>query len=1318
MWNAQILTHENSNYIIKNMGWNQDIEPGSSVTIGFQANGEGTINTPSKYSLDMEEQVASDVDYTIGYKLTNNWNTGFNGEISITNLSKAPIEDWSLAFDFEANINTLWTATIVEHTGNHYVIKNKGYNANIAPGQTLTLGFAGDNLKDSTIEPSNYKLSYIGSVKDKQEIDYDLDTDNDDLPDYYENMLGTDPLKADTDGDGLPDGYEYWELMTDPLLQDSDGNNISDADEDFDEDGLPNKEEFLLGTDPYDNDTDEDGLLDGDEVNKFGTNPLVYDEIDEDLDTDQDGLVDGLEMRFGTELNNPDTDGDGLLDGYEVFKIGTNPLELDSDNNGINDGDEDFDLDGICNFEEQRLGTNPQLKDTDSDNLSDGDEVNQYHTDPLVYDTDGDTIGDGDEIKLGLNPLAASTNGVPDNEYMIEQTVSEEVLKYINTEENDYTLSINVKASGNAQDNMMVSTSQYNNIVGINNAIVGKTISVDYFTGKIEEGKLSFKLDQKVIEEASEEGLQNSEVVGLKKFYVFNFNEELNMLVPVPTTYDETTQTLVSDLIGNGTYCVMNVEEWLVNIGALENTLSTMDYTYDQVSLLTEDEINSNDIASLETIANNDLLRTSNKKSNKVDLAFVVDTGYTMEKKLNTVKGSIREIVRLLREDYHLDVEVSIIDFKDINAMSPDSAIRINGNRPTIAEGNRDLSFTGDADELERIIDGLDAFGGYDVDISGTPLAGLGYVTTLPFRSNAGKFAFLITDKSYSISNCHGYTNLYAMIEDLNNQGVNLAISYMTHQTQGSIPDQTATYYRRWLNKINGIYIPMKDLDVSEYEFAEFVATNLIGEKDFKILKSTSLDEVVLSSPLTKGGSTNSDKDTLTDSQEVNWDLITFENGELKLPTLSYLWQWPGAVYDIELIENMPWFETSQEQVILPIVSDPTSDDGDNDGLRDDEDKYPLKNTFLPSWIKTTINTENDHKVVYVGQRKYGEVNRRIIVDDLDLNETKVYAFNEDKWEEINEPINLSKYDNDWYIEDDEIKVKNIGAGIIYDLDDIMESGLYEELDLYPDVDEMLNQHMFTLGILFGVIDSCVPEVFKDFTIKLAGTQKISTAIFAQTAFPSNEFVKDAILQVVLKDMSDVLSREQNQTFLETKMRVEKIMSCIFWTNAGQHGVKAAASGVVAWKSWKQAKAATLTSGGILVAEGFVLSQAAATALKVATAEVVVAGSNVMFAMNADSHYNKDKNSLGQLTNANSYYKKGLKEIPDDWIEVEAPEKLKITSESFKEFLRQQGYNPKNWRKVVEKWAAPDGIIYQRNYWTNGTEYFYHGEGIEVFFPH
>ena len=65
-----------------------------------------------------------------------------------------------------------------------------------------------------------------------------------------------------------------------------------------------------------------------------------------------------------------------------------------------------------------------------------------------------------------------------------------------------------------------------------------------------------------------------------------------------------------------------------------------------------------------------------------------------------------------------------------------------------------------------------------------------------------------------------------------------------------------------------------------------------------------------------------------------------------------------------------------------------------------------------------------------------------------------------------------------------------------------------------------------------------------------------------------------------------------------------------------------------------------------------------------------------------------------------------------------AAETLPIKSQAFRDFLREQGYNPKNWVKVVEKWASPDGVIYQRNYWTNGTDYFYHGEGIEEFYPH
>ena len=77
----------------------------------------------------------------------------------------------------------------------------------------------------------------------------------------------------------------------------------------------------------------------------------------------------------------------------------------------------------------------------------------------------------------------------------------------------------------------------------------------------------------------------------------------------------------------------------------------------------------------------------------------------------------------------------------------------------------------------------------------------------------------------------------------------------------------------------------------------------------------------------------------------------------------------------------------------------------------------------------------------------------------------------------------------------------------------------------------------------------------------------------------------------------------------------------------------------------------------------------------------------------------------------------GLKPVPDDWSMVES-ETARVKSEPFKRFLREHGFNPPKWVKVMEKYGSPDGNIYQRHYWTDGTHFFYHGEGIEIFIPH
>jgi len=89
---------------------------------------------------------------------------------------------------------------------------------------------------------------------------------------------------------------------------------------DKDGDGLSDKEEADLGTDPEDADTDGDGVDDGQEV-ADGTDPT-------EADTDGDGLDDGEEQDNGCDPNDPDTDGDGYSDFDEVTE-GSDPADED-----------------------------------------------------------------------------------------------------------------------------------------------------------------------------------------------------------------------------------------------------------------------------------------------------------------------------------------------------------------------------------------------------------------------------------------------------------------------------------------------------------------------------------------------------------------------------------------------------------------------------------------------------------------------------------------------------------------------------------------------------------------------------------------------------------------------------------------------------------------------------------------------------------------------------------------------------------------------------------------------------------------------------
>ena len=236
------------------------------------------------------------------------------------------------------------------------------------------------------------------------------------------------PHLLDGDSDGMPD---YWEAIhgLDSMQNDSAL--------DFDVDGLSNIAEYALDLNPRIADFDEDGLLDGQEVNGYGTNPTMFDS-DGDGFSDYDEVMEGsspsdqnsipsssvtvqyisshkmgsisgnwksgggmdsffLRVRVFTPTDHQlfkcqfswiysffepifhrsrsfDGDGDGLPDSWE---------EIFGFDNTLNDAGQDVDSDGLSNLQELTAQTNPSLSDTDGDGISDGDEIQTYFTNPL-----------------------------------------------------------------------------------------------------------------------------------------------------------------------------------------------------------------------------------------------------------------------------------------------------------------------------------------------------------------------------------------------------------------------------------------------------------------------------------------------------------------------------------------------------------------------------------------------------------------------------------------------------------------------------------------------------------------------------------------------------------------------------------------------------------------------------------------------------------------------------------------------------------------------------------------------------------------------
>lgn len=244
--------------------------------------------------------------------------------------------------------------------------------------------------------------------------------------------------------------------------------------EDWDESGVAFRLKRLL-------DSDGDGLLDYLEEQQYHTNPY-------NPDSDDDGINDGDEIRAGTLPNDNDTDDDGVLDGQEL-QYGSDPKSMYSKSGGVIDDYSayvlrldpevaDTDGDGINDIDEMRgrdiNNTDPLKRDTDGDGLSDGDEVNRYNTNPRNVDTDGDGLSDYEEVvRFHSDPNRSDTDG---------DGISDYFEWIIGTDLNDSTTksSLCTNISGPDYDNSSGSLFEFSHDFDVNVTYTGDDWDSDY----------------------------------------------------------------------------------------------------------------------------------------------------------------------------------------------------------------------------------------------------------------------------------------------------------------------------------------------------------------------------------------------------------------------------------------------------------------------------------------------------------------------------------------------------------------------------------------------------------------------------------------------------------------------------------------------------------------------------------------------------------------------------------------------------------------------------------------------------------------------
>lgn len=294
-----------------------------------------------------------------------------------------------------------------------------------------------------------------------------------------------------------------------------------------------------------------------------------------------------------------------------------------------------------------------------------------------------------------------------------------------------------------------------------------------------------------------------------------------------------------------------------------------------------------------------------------VDLVLVVDTTGSMGSQIAAVKRNLSTLIAKLRED-GISLYVSVVDYRDITCDGKDS---------TKVNNNSGVDFYSSPDDIAKVINSLSPWGGGDFEE--TAIDGLGAAYNLCYRTGSAKYAFLITDATYKINNNYGISDMATMANMLKDS---------------KIPTSVITY-PSYFDKYNNLTVLSGGELISMYgnfcdEMYRIISCKTPAEN---VVIANNIVSGFFNEPLVKGGTCDTDGDTLTDSDEVDWNNVknVYNDGSYDLYTWKELCErshwWFIKWSDYADGESNDLFEALSGFKVIPATSNPFSADSDKD---------------------------------------------------------------------------------------------------------------------------------------------------------------------------------------------------------------------------------------------------------------------------------------------------------------------------------------------------------------------------------------------------